>query len=255
MHPILFQFGPLKIYSYGLFVALAFIAGTYLAKSEASRQNMVPERILDLSLCLAISGILGARLLYILQNLRFYIRNPGEILMLYKGGLSFYGGFILAVICAIIFLRRGRLPLLKTLDIIVPYLALGQAIGRIGCLLNSCCYGRATDSLFGVYFPGEVFARHPTQIYSSLSLLSIFVILRILQAKKVKIPGQIFLLYCLLYSAIRFSIEYLRGDNLRILANLTIHQLISIGIFVISGLFLWKRRKGFALRPRAQMKA
>lgn len=251
MHPILFQFGPLKIYSYGLAVACAFIIATILAKLEASRQNIPEEKILNLSIWVGFFGISGARILYILQNLKFYIRYPGEMLMLQRGGLSFYGGLILATICAIIFLRRQHLPTVKTFDIIAPYLALGQAIGRIGCFLNGCCYGKPTDFSFSVCFPGEGIARYPVQIYSSLNLLLIFVILRIFQAKKAKIPGQIFLLYCLLYSAMRFFMEYLRGDNLRILANLTIHQLISIGIFVISGLFLWKRRKKFTLRPQA----
>lgn len=253
MYPVLLQFGPLKIYSYGLAVACAFIIATILVKLEASRQNIPEEKILNLSIWVAVSGILGARILYILQNLKFYIRYPGEMLMLHRGGLSFYGGLILATICAIIFLRRQHLPTVKTFDIIAPYLALGQAIGRIGCFLNGCCYGKSTASLCSVYFPGEDITRHPVQIYSSLSLLLIFVILRLYQAKrgKVKIHGQVFLLYCLFYSAMRFLMEYLRGDNLPVLANLTIHQLISIGIFVISGLFLWKRRKRSTLRPQA----
>ena len=168
--------------------------------------------------------------------------------MLHKGGLSFYGGFIVALTCAVVFLKRRHLPGLKILDIFVPYLALGQAIGRIGCFLNGCCYGKPTDFVLRVYFPGEFVARHPVQIYSSLNLLLIFIILRTFQAKKkgeTKISGQIFLLYCLLYSGMRFFMEYLRGDHLPVFANLTIHQLISVGIFIVSGIFLWKRLRSF----------
>ena len=207
------------------------------------RENINPEKLLNLSLGLVISGILGARLFYIGQNIEFYIDYPQQILMLHRGGLSFYGGFLLATIFASIFLKRQRLPALKTLDIVCPYLALAQAIGRIGCFLNGCCYGKPANSGFFVYFPGEKFARYPTQIYNSLSLLLIFIILRSLQTKqwkKSKTSGQIFLSYCLLYSILRFFMEYLRGDNLPVLANLTIHQLISIGIFVISGV-IWLR--------------
>jgi len=244
MHPILFELGPLKVYSYGLMVALGFIAATYLVRLEASRQDINPQKLVNLVFVLTISGILGARILYIFQNLNLYIKNPWEIVMLHKGGLSFYGGFILATICAIVFLKRQHLSVLKVFDLVAPYLALAQAIGRIGCLLNGCCYGKPTDSLFSLYFPGEKFARYPVQIYASLSLLSMFIILRTFQAKqwrRTKILGQTFLLYCLLYAISRFFMEYLRGDTSPILANLTIHQLISIGIIVISAGCLWKK--------------
>lgn len=253
MYPILFQFGPFKVYSYGLMVALACIVSTYLAKFEALRQDIPPEKILNLSLCLVISGILGARMLYILQNLKFYLKYPQEIIMLHKGGLSFYGGFILAAICATIFLKREHLPVFKTFDVVSPYLALAQAIGRIGCLLNGCCYGTPTSSNFCVYFPGQDFGRHPVQIYTSLNLLLIFIILRIAQVKirrRNKISGQVFLLYCLLYSALRFFMEYLRGDNLPVLANFTIHQFISLGIFVVSGGIWWKK---WSMRLRSRV--
>ncbi|MBU3933256.1 MAG: prolipoprotein diacylglyceryl transferase, partial [Candidatus Omnitrophica bacterium] len=165
MHPILFQFGPLKVYSYGLMVAIAFIVATYLAKLEARRQDLAPEKILDLSLILAVSAISGARALYVLQNLKFYINHPQQILMLHRGGLSFYGGFVLATIFAVVFLKRQRLPVLKTFDIVCPYLALAQAIGRIGCFLNGCCYGKPAGSGLRVYFPGQDIARQPVQIY------------------------------------------------------------------------------------------
>lgn len=241
MHPILFQFGALKIYSYGLMVAIAFIVATYLAKLEASREDIDPQKILDLSICLVISGVIGGRILYVLQNLSYYFRYPYQIFMLNRGGLSFYGGFGLAVISAIIFLKREDLPASKILDIIAPYLALGQSIGRIGCFLNGCCYGKPTNFFFAVYFPEEFLARHPTQLYASLNLLLIFIILRVFR-------GPIFLLYCLLYSGSRFFIEYLRGDNLPVFATFTIHQLISVGIFIVSGIFLWKRLRSSTSR-------
>lgn len=245
MHPILFKFGPLTVYAYGFSLALAFIVGTYLAKIEAGRQDLAPEKILNLSLILAVSAILGARILYVLQNLKFYINHPQQILMLHRGGLSFYGGFVLAIIFAVVFLKRQRLPVFKTFDIVCPYLALAQAIGRIGCFLNGCCYGKPADSGLRVYFPGQNIARQPVQVYASLNLLLIFIILRTFQAKRGErtcFSGQIFLLYCLLYSISRFFMEYLRGDNLPVLANLTLHQLISAGIFVISSIIIWWKK-------------
>ncbi len=257
MHPVIFEFGPFKVYSYGLMVAAAFITAAFLASQEAARQKVPAEKIFNLSIYLVAAGVLGARILYVLQNLEFYLIYPSEILMLHKGGLSFYGGFILAVICGIIFLKRQEMPVSATLDIIAPYLALAQAIGRIGCFLNGCCYGKPTNLPFAVYFPGETIARHPVQIYSSLILLFIFVILRLFQAKRHKgvFSGQVFLLYCLSYGSARFFMEYLRGDNLHIFAGFTLHQLISAAVFIIS-LLIWRKRcKNSLLRSQSKIKA
>jgi len=250
MYPIIFQFGPIRIYSYGVAVACAFIVATFLSRKQAQRENIDPEKILNLSICLVVAGVLGARALYVLQNLNFYIHNPLEILMLHKGGLSFYGGFIVSVISALIFLNLQKLPILKTLSLVSPYLALAQAIGRVGCFLNGCCYGKPTSSLLSVYFPGESIARHPVQIYSSLVLLLIFVTLRLFKAKKTKEAdeGEVFFLYCLLYSVGRFFIEYMRADNSPIFAKLTLHQVISMVIFFIFSLVWWRRCKSFPLK-------
>lgn len=228
MYPILFELGPVKIYTYGLLVASAFLVSTYLVKREARREGISQDIILNLCLGLVIFGILGARLLYILQNLKFYLAYPGQILMLHKGGLSFFGGLILAIIFAVIFLKRARLSVLHTFDLVSPYLALAQAIGRIGCFFNGCCYGRLG---------------HPVQLYAAFNLLLIFIILRVFQAKQRAFAGKIFLLYCLLYSISRFFMEFLRGDNLPVMAGLTIHQLISIGIILISGAIWWRNAK------------
>jgi len=242
MYPIIFEFGPFKVYSYGLMVAAAFIVATFLASQEAARQKVPAEKIFNLSICLVVAGVLGARLLYILQNLEFYAISPASILMLQEGGLSFYGGFILAVICAVIFLKRQELPVFATLDIIAPYLALAQAIGRVGCFLNGCCYG---------------IGGHPVQLYASLNLLLIFVILRVVQSKtkaEHHFAGRDFLFYCLLYSFSRFFMEYLRADNLRIFAGLTVHQLISAAVFIISWIIWWRRWRSFALRSQPKIK-
>ena len=183
MHPRLLELGPLKIYSYGLMVACGFALALWLVSLEAQRQALPAEKIINLCLGLIIFGILGARLLYILQNLNFYLDYPAQIFMLHKGGLSFYGGFILALIFAVVFFKREHLPALKTLDLLCPYLALAQGIGRIGCLLNGCCYGKPTDSILALCFPEEFIGRYPVQIYSSLYLLLLFVLLRLRQAK------------------------------------------------------------------------
>ena len=243
MHPVILKLGPITIYSYGLMVALAFILATYLAQKQASFKGIEPKRIVDLALYLVVFGIVGGRLFYVLINLDDYISNPLEIIMIHHGGLAIYGGIILGSLAGILFLVKNRLPVFKTVDLVIPYVALGQAIGRIGCLLNGCCYGRPTTGAFGIYFPGNTYLLHPTQIYSSLSMLALFIVLRTLQrftpldsrhltGFELK-EGSIFLLYLLLYATIRFSIDFFRGDTPRIIWGLTIYQIISIVMFVI----------------------
>ncbi|MFH1245717.1 MAG: prolipoprotein diacylglyceryl transferase family protein, partial [Candidatus Omnitrophota bacterium] len=127
MHPILLKFGVLTIYSYGVCLASGFIIAALLAKAEARRQNISPEKILDIALSALVSGILGARILYVAQNLSYYTQFPAEILMLQKGGLSFYGGFLTAILWVIISLKKAGLAVFKVLDIYAPYIALAQA--------------------------------------------------------------------------------------------------------------------------------
>lgn len=244
MHPIICKIGPVVIYSYGLILALAFLACTFLIKKEAEKQGFRGGEVVDLSLYLVISGIIGARFLYVLINFEDYLKNPFEIIMLSHGGLVFYGGLILATITGIWFLKKRHLPVLKIGDIVLPYLALGQAIGRLGCLLNGCCYGKLTNLPWGIRFPGHIERVHPTQIYESIFLLCIFVILKFLQNKFHK-PGQLSIFYFLLYSLGRFLVEFYRGDNPHIFLALTFSQLISIILFIISLLLLMFRPKDY----------
>lgn len=244
MHPIICRIGPLTVYSYGLMLAFAFLLVSFLAKKEAELQGLNGGQIIDLTLYLVISGIIGSRLLYVLLNFRYYLENPLEVIMLSRGGLIFYGGLVIATITGLRFLKKRRLPVLKICDIFVPYLALGQAIGRLGCLLNGCCYGKETNLPWGIGLPGHVQPLHPTQIYESVLLLFIFLILKFYQNKPRR-PGQIFILYFLLYSAARFLVEFYRGDNSRIFLNLTFSQLVSVLIFVVSLMFFisWPKKK------------
>ena len=232
MYPILLKIGPVCIHSYGLMLALAFFTGVFLAQRKAKEAAIALYVIGTSALLMLFSGIIGARLLYIAINIGYYINNPLEILMLQHGGLAFYGGAATALMAEIIYLRKKRLPVYKVGDLIIPYVALGQAIGRIGCFLNGCCFGKPTDFYFSVIFPGTAHTVHPTQIYSSLFLLILYVFLRLLQQLKLK-EGIVLLSYGLLYSTFRFLIEFLRGDNTILLFGLTFSQIASIIIFII----------------------
>lgn len=225
MYPEICKIGPFTVYSYGLMLAVAFTVSTALAVLAAKREKSNPDIIFNLAFISFISGIIGARIFYIAENIGYYIKSPLEIIMLQRGGLSWFGGLILAVSAGIAYLKNKNLPVYKTLDLIIPFVALAQAIGRIGCLLNGCCFGKEYLTI-------------PLQVYSSLLLIFIFIVLRLLQDRPHR-NGQIFFTYLLLYSAKRFFIEFWRADNEIVFLGLTLFQLISIAIFCLSVLKLF----------------
>jgi len=237
MLPEICQIGPFTIYSYGLMLVLAFFVSSYLASRQAKREGIDPDLIFNLCFLVFISGIIGARVFYVLNNLSSYLRNPLEIIMLQHGGLAWFGGVIFGSLAAILFIRKSKLGVFRVLDLLIPFIALGQAIGRIGCLLNGCCFGRVSN--FGIYFKVFDQVLIPTQLYSSLLLLLIFFVLRFMQDRK-HLPGQILCAYLFLYSIKRFFIEYFRNDTPRIFYGLTIFQLLSLAMFVVSLLILIK---------------
>jgi phosphatidylglycerol:prolipoprotein diacylglycerol transferase len=231
MYPEICKIGPFTVYSYGLMLVVAFAIGSALAVRAAKRNNFNPDTIFNLAFITFVSGLIGARSFYIIENLGYYIKRPLETIMLAHGGLSWFGGLISAVFVGIIYLKNKNLPIYKVLDLIIPFVALAQAIGRVGCLLNGCCFGK--ESSFGIYFAVHKAVLIPTQLYSSLLLIFIFIVLRLLQDRPHR-DGQIFFTYLLLYSAKRFFIEFWRADNKIIFLNLTLFQLISIAIFCLS---------------------
>jgi phosphatidylglycerol:prolipoprotein diacylglycerol transferase len=180
MHPVLFQFGNLSFYTYGLLVAIGFLLGIALAMKEARRMGEDPEVILDLAFYLLLAGIIGSRLFYVIENFASYRLSPLDILKFWKGGLTFYGGLIPALMAGIWYVKKHNLRVLKILDIIAPSAAIGHAVGRLGCFSAGCCYGRVCDLPWAVVFtdPKSLaplgVSLHPTQIYSSLNAFFIF---------------------------------------------------------------------------------
>lgn len=239
MFPVIFKIGPITIYSYGLMVFIAVIVSLNLLVKEARRMGYDKDTIFDLGITIIFSGIIGARLLYVLLNLDFYIENPKEIFMLHHGGLAILGGMIVAILASSIFMKLKKLPFLITLDLIVPYVALGHSIGRIGCLLNGCCYGFPCK--IGFYFPVHDAILFPVQMLSSLLLLALFVFLRI-KLYRPHSTGIIFTSYILYYSFVRFFIEFIRADSSKLLLNLTIFQYFCLALFIF-GSILWYKIK------------
>lgn len=258
MYPVLFKIGGISVYSYGLMLSAAFMAAIYTAVRRARAIGIDSQVILDLGLIIILSGIIGARIFFILLNLDFYINNPGQIIRLDKGGLAVFGGVLFSMVTVSVFCRFRKINLWDIADVIAPSLALGQAIGRIGCFLNGCCWGVPTDLPWGVIFKHRDFMPeelqcvplHPVQLYNSfLNLMIFFVLIRIFRKRKSR--GEVFAFYLILHPFMRFWTEFLRGDNGKIFFGLTIFQVVSIllCIFGVAMLFLVKSKKYFYLHP------
>jgi phosphatidylglycerol:prolipoprotein diacylglycerol transferase len=213
MHRVFLKLGPVTIYSYGVMMALAFLAGIFMASYNFKKNGKPKELAFDLAITVMLSSIIGARIFYVLTNMSYFMNNPSEILKVYHGGLVYYGGFIGGLIGGFIFVKIRGFSFFEIADPVSPVVSLGQAIGRIGCFLNGCCYGRATSCSLGVKFPvlHDGICRIPTQIYSSLANFLIFLFL-MWRFKNQKFNGEIVADYLMSYGIFRFIIEFYRGD-------------------------------------------
>lgn len=254
MHSKLFQIGPLEIHAYGLALALSFLLGIYFAMYRAKKQGIDPNKIVDLSVVIVISAILGARFLYVIFHLEEFkgrwldtinpFQSSGQIGI---AGLTMLGGFVAAVIFSILFMKIKKMPLLKVSDIMIPAVGLGIFITRIGCFFNGCCYGLPTESSLGMVFPSESPAGycfpgqaiHPAQLYSSFYGLIILVLVLFLERYK-KYDGFLLYLFFIFYGIARFTVDFFRYyENSMVIGGLSIsvNQGISI-LMVLLGLIL-----------------
>ena len=246
MHPIAFQLGSFTIHWYGVMIALAFLAGLWTATRRARRENIPGEKIADVVLWLMIGSIIGARFVYVTTYWKdeFADQPLSEIFMIQHGGLVYYGGLIGAILATYIYLRWKKMPLWKTADVLAPSIALGNVFGRIGCLLNGCCYGRACSLPWAIRFPADnplhppTTPVHPTEIYDALDNYLLYLLLAWLFRHK-KFDGQVFATYLIGYAVTRTIMECFRGDYPpdHIHYGLTPGELVSIPIF-IAGLAL-----------------
>jgi phosphatidylglycerol:prolipoprotein diacylglycerol transferase len=241
MFPDLFSLGPLTIHTYGLFMAAGFFFGMIVTLKIAKLEGITPQQIMDMGLIIILSAIVGSRLMHILLNITYYSQEPEAIFKIWQGGLVFSGGIIGVIIAMFWYAKRRKLSLLKIGDLWAPAASVGQAIGRIGCFMSGCCYGKPTDLKWGVVFthPNSLaplnIPLHPTQIYSSMSGFIIFFILLKIRSKKT-FEGQVFLWFLILHSTARLVIERFRGDYRGIILNtdMSVTQLITIFILIAS---------------------
>ncbi len=230
MFPIICKIGPLTVYSYGLMLAIGVILCAFLLSKEIKNTDITMDFILDLIFWVVLFGILGARIFYILLNLEFYMNHPAEIIMIHKGGLAWQGSLILGSLTGGIFIKRKGLELLRILDLTAPYIALGQSIGRIGCFLNGCCYGK--EVAWGIFVPIHGANLHPTQIYSTVGLFCIFLFLKAYRNKASS--GGIFILYLIFASALRFIVEFFRADHQTFFIGLSIFQMVCLSLIIVA---------------------
>lgn len=217
MHPILLDFSFFSIKTYGFLIAIGFMAGIFIATREAKRLNVAPQIILDIAVYIIIGAIVGARLFFVATRFSYYKDNPLDVFKIWEGGLVFYGGFILALIVCVWFIKRNGLKLWQTFDIFAPALAIGVFFGRLGCFFAGCCFGKACKLPWAVTFSNPQGLAvlntplHPTQLYSVAGSLFTFFIIYSLRKRK-SFDGQLAMIWIFMYSGLRSIIEFYRGD-------------------------------------------
>jgi len=264
MHPVFFQMGNIVGYSYGLMIGIGALLAIFVSEWRAKRRGLDGELVFSAAVWGLLAGLLGAKLTFIISNIKLLFTNPSYVLG--TNGFTVYGGVVLGIIVGGLIVKRKKVDVPVYLDLVIPQIALAQGFGRIGCFLAGCCYGKPTDSHFGVVFPVEAIAPSgipliPTQLISAAGDFLIFAILLLLSnfatdylkvrkgeeelldkdavTKKLRFfqPLSISGMYLILYGIGRFAIEFLRADPRRTALGLTSNQYVSI-VFVIAGLAL-----------------
>ncbi|MBI3325052.1 MAG: prolipoprotein diacylglyceryl transferase [Candidatus Omnitrophica bacterium] len=249
MHPDLIRLGPLTIKSYGVCMAAAFLLVVWLARRASARslQGLVPMdavALMDWAVWALVGGMIGGRLLYVVTYWQMYLANPWELPAIWRGGLIWYGGFAGGLIGTWLFLRRHRYGFLRGVDQVIPFVAFGHAVGRIGCFLNGCCYGKPSHSWCAVWLPGGAEPVLPTQLFESFGLLALYLWLRRLQTpERLRRPGAVFGWYLVGYSALRWTLEWWRADQPIVWPGMTVQQVISLGLLAL-GIGMLVRRRG-----------
>jgi phosphatidylglycerol:prolipoprotein diacylglycerol transferase len=265
VYPRLLELGPITVYTYGVLLAAAYLLGLQLARVRAKARGLDANRVLDLGIYIIIAALIGAKLLLLVTDFRTFSSNPRELLTLARSGGVFYGGLILAVTVALVYIRKIGLPLWTTCDVFAPGIAVGHVVGRFGCLFAGCCYGKPTTLPWGITFTDPFAAAnvgtplgvplHPTQIYEAGAEAIILGILLATERKGRPYPGRTFWLYMLLYAISRFIIEFFRGDERGAVGMFSTSQFISILLAPLAVVMLVYLARRTAPEPKRARKA
>jgi phosphatidylglycerol:prolipoprotein diacylglycerol transferase len=251
--------GPFTLHTYGFLLAVAFLAGLWVASRQAKRAGLDANRVTDMAVWVLIAGLVGAKLLLVALDWTYFGRNPRELLSIFQSGGVFYGGLLGGILLAWWYARHYRLPGWQTADVLAPGVVLGQAIGRLGCFAAGCCWGKATQVPWAVTFTDVYAARavgtpmdmavHPSQVYESFAAFLIFLFLLWLAPRR-RFHGQVTLAYVALYSAVRFGLEFFRGDPDRgawLGRTASTSQIIAIVLLLGAAVLLPRLRKTQAI--------
>lgn len=244
MYPIIFNLGPVTIYTYGLMIFLGAICAYFYCIKSAPLYGISKEFVSDLFFWTILCGFLGARLIYILIDLPDFVRNPWAYIFT-TAGFVFFGGLLFGVLTLFVYSRMKNQNILTVSELVVPALPLAHAFGRIGCFFYGCCFGRISDGPICLFFPPDSPAGYhghsviPTQLISALGLIIIFCILLYIRKKNI-FSGVLTVSYLIMYGIMRFSVEFLRGDERGTLVGLSTSQWFSIAV-VISGVILFRK--------------
>ncbi|MFO8192668.1 MAG: prolipoprotein diacylglyceryl transferase [Bacillota bacterium] len=233
MYPELFTIGNLTIHSYGLMISLAVLVAVMAVYREAPRENINPDHVLEAVIVAALTGLIGARLLYMLLNWDYYSGRFISSFFVQFEGLSFYGAFFGGTLALFFWSYYRKIGFLKMADLLAPYLALGYAIGRVGCFLNGCCYGKESTVPWALPIRiGDPVLRHPVQLYAIVLAVIIFIILKRIRPRRPFVGFQFIFLFTL-YGTLRFTTEFFRFGEIGLL-GLTLAQWFSLGLIVVS---------------------
>jgi phosphatidylglycerol---prolipoprotein diacylglyceryl transferase len=238
LDPMLIHIGPLALSWYGLAVAAALLVGIWLTRREARRRGIDPDAVSDIALWVALGGLVGARLLHVLDRWPEYAADPGRILAVQNGGLAIQGAILGGLATGAVLAARRGLPLLRLSDAAAPGVVLGQAIGRLGCLVTGDAVGPATGGAWGIVYrnPGAMapqlgVAYQPTFLYEAAWDVLIFTVLWATRGR-LRRDGQAFALYLSMYGAGKFALTFLRNETVWLL-GLQEAQLVALGLVAV----------------------
>ncbi len=239
MYPIFFSTPWFNVYAYGTMMAIGYTLGTLWIMREARQRGLDAEAVFDMLLLQMIVGVIGARVLFVIE-FREFLKPDFSFWNLEGGGLSFYGAVISSFVFDWLYLKYRGLKFWSVMDCVGMGLPLGAVFARLGCFLNGCCHGAVCDLPWAMAFPGTHGARvHPSQLYESFACLIIFVGLQKWK-KNQRWYGQMFLLYLSSYAVFRFCAEFLRNDNPPQLWILTMAHLTSLALVVLVAIAWYK---------------
>ncbi len=251
MIPTLFEIGPFRVHAYGIALAISFLVGSLWARRAATRRGIDPDAILSLVAWILISAIVGARLHFVLSHPDSY-KDPLEFLRIWEGGLTLYGGLIAAIAVSFLYLRRQRMRFFPVADAIAPALALGEAITRIGCFLNGCCFGAPYGGPLCVHYPSDSYAVQagildgvfPSQLLLSACMLAVFLLLWRLDRRTLP-AGRLFAVYLIAQGVVRYGVDFTRfyepvdqvhfaGSLIRAKSQIVALALAAVGVLMLT---------------------